>query len=263
MSAVMAPEASQATGRPPCVSCCRPYGRSRTPLLGGDTLLGCEEPLGFGEFVVCDQCWRLAGGRSAVVAALLGHAERDRSPGPPLRFAPDIEALFARARHQDLLHPVDRLLVDSGIRWVVLRHIAVPARIDLAHRVLQRRPLRDTRAADSPDLWMEAVEARIRERSGTEFVYAAKRRRWWLISSVFRHCADRSGRPLAWVTQEEIASAVGCATRTVRRCVAWLRREGLLFEIVPGCQLPQQAVPDGATDEERAIRRRMAATDAD
>lgn len=64
--------------------------------------------------------------------------------------------------------------------------------------------------------------------TGDQFVYNAKRRRWWRICHILRCCADRDTRPITWVTQDEIAAAIGCSTRTVRRCVAWLRDEGLL-----------------------------------
>jgi hypothetical protein len=236
--------------RATCVACCRPYGRRRSPALIGDGLIDSAE------LVVCDQCWQLAGGTAAVRAKLTdADAEAGERLEPLLMFDPAVEALLASANEYELLHPVDRLLVESGIRWVVLRHIAVPARIELARRALDRSAPRHTRAADSPEQWIEAVEARIREQTGTEFKYNAKRRRWWQISSVFRHCADRDRRPLTWVTQEEIAAAVGCSPRTVRRAVAWLQQQGLLFEVVPGCQLPQQAVPDDETATEREQRR--------
>jgi hypothetical protein len=207
---------------------------------------------------VCDQCWQLAGGCGAVQTNL------DSANGemtPLLVLDPAVEALLAGADEYDLLHPIDRLLVESGIRWVLLRHIAVPARMHLAGHVLTRTAPEHTRAADSPELWIDAVEARIRTQSGTglEFRYAAKRRRWWRICHVLRCCADRRRRPLTWVSQEEIAAAVGCSDRTVRRCVAWLRAEGLLWEIVPGCQLPRQSRPDDETTTERAEReQRMA-----
>lgn len=239
--------------RPPCVACTRPYGRRRAPLVIGQALLGCDE------LDVCDQCWHLAGGAVAIRAQLVRHNQLGEQLTPLLVFDPQVETLFAAASDYDALHPSDRLLVESGIRWIVLRHIAVPARIELARRVLERVAPRHTRAATSPQEWIEAVEARIREQTGTEFKYNPKRRRWWQISSVFRHCADQNRRPLTWVTQEEIAAAVGCSTRTVRRCVAWLQREGLLWEVVPGCQLPQQARSDDETAAEREERQRQTA----
>lgn len=252
-ASLAAGEMASAARRPDCVACSRPYGRRRSPLIVGEGLLGCDA------LVVCDQCWHLAGGTAAVRATFATHAERGEQLRPLLVFDPAVDALFARADGPDTLHPCDRLLVESGIRWIVLRHIAVPARIELARRVLDRSAPRHTRAADSPEQWIEAVEARIRAQTGSEFKYNAKRRRWWQISSVFRHCADRSRRPLTWVTQEEIAAAVGCSTRTVRRVVAWLQQEGLLYEVVPGCQLPQQAVPDDETAAEHEQRRRREA----
>ncbi|WP_028927969.1 hypothetical protein [Pseudonocardia acaciae] len=249
MTAAIAAPRSRSTGsRPDCVACARPYGRRRAPLVVGDGLLGCDD------LMVCDQCWHLAGGAAAVRSRLSPGRERGGRLEPLLVFDPAVDALFSGTGEYDSLHPSDRLLVESGVRWVVLRHIAVPARVELARRVLDRAAPPGTRAADSPEEWIEAVEARIREQAGTEFKYTAKRRRWWRISSVFRHCADRDRRPLTWVTQEEIAAAVGCSTRTVRRCVAWLQQQGLLFEVVPGCQLPQQAAPDDETTAERERR---------
>ncbi|MFC0431098.1 hypothetical protein [Kutzneria buriramensis] len=246
-----APTAVFAAQRLECVACCRPYGRRRAPLVDGDALFDCAD------LVVCDQCWHLAGGADAVQTALAG----DDGPMEPLLvFDPAFEQLLVAADEYDQLHPIDRFLVESGIRWSVLRYITVPARCDLVRWVLERVPPAHTRPTDSPAVWIEAVEARIREQTGDEFKYNAKRRRWWRIANVLRCCSDRGRRPLTWVAQEEIAAAVGCSTRTVRRCVAWLQREGLLFEVLPGCQLPQMVAPDGETAEERADRdRRMAA----
>lgn len=255
-----------------CVACGRPYGRRRAPRTDPDSaqtaLLDCTE------LVVCDQCWHLAGNTSGVTARLTHHPA-----APALVFDPAVEALLLAAHDYDLLHPLDRFIVESGVRWAVLRHIAVPARMQLAAWIAQRCPPEATRPADSPSAWLDAVEHRIRAQtrpdhtraaagtgpaaanpSGTQFVYNAKRRRWWRICHILRCCADRDTRPLTWVTQEEIAAAIGCSTRTVRRCVAWLRAEGLLWEIVPGCRLPQQSAPDGETPTESAQRQqRMAA----
>ena len=252
-----------------CVACGRPYGRQRAPRTDTDTaqttLLDCTA------LVVCDQCWHLAGNTNTVTARLT-HSPTE----PALQFDPAIEALLLAANDYDQLHPLDRLIVESGVRWAVLRHIAVPARMQLAAWIAQRHPPEATRRADSPGAWLDAVEDRIRAQTradhtragagtsptppGDQFVYNAKRRRWWRICHILRCCADRDTRPLTWVTQEEIAAAIGCSTRTVRRCVAWLRAEGLLWEIVPGCRLPQQRVPDGETSTETAHReRRLAA----
>lgn len=235
----------RAAQRPECVACGRPYGRPRSPQVSGDALLDCAE------LVVCDQCWHTAGGTDAVQARLDGD-----QLAPVLEFPPEVEALLAGADEYDLLHPVDRFLVESGIRWAVLRHIAVPARCDLVRWVLERTPPECTRTADSPDVWIEAVEARIREQTGPgqEFRYNAKRRRWWRVCNVLRCRSNRRRRPLTWRSQQKIAAEVGCDERTVRRVVRWLKREGLLFEVVPGCQLPAQVAPDGETAEERADR---------
>ncbi len=256
-------------GKPECVACGRPYGRRRSPRTDADSaqiaLLDCDE------LIVCDQCWHLAGNTSAVTARLINAPTE-----PALVFDRTVEALLLAANDYDLLHPLDRFLVESGVRWAVLRHIAVPARMQLAAWIAQRCPPEATRPADSPDVWLDEVETRIRAQTrpgqtrasaaapgsptGSEFVYNAKRRRWWRICHILRSCADRDTRPLTWVTQDEIAAAIGCSTRTVRRCVAWLRDEGLLWEIVPGCRLPQACSPDGDTIAEAAQREhRMAA----
>lgn len=254
-----------------CVACGRPYGRRRAPR--GDTDSAQTTLLDCAELVVCDQCWHLAGNTSGVTTRLTSDPT-----APALMFAPDVEALLLCAHEYDQLHPLDRLIVESGVRWAVLRHIAVPARMQLAAWIAQRCPPEATRPADSPGVWLDAVEERIRAQTrpdharasaattaasnnptGDQFVYNAKRRRWWRICHILRCCADRDTRPLTWVTQDEIAAAIGCSTRTVRRCVAWLRDEGLLWEIVPGCRLPQQSGPDGETSAEALQRRRRIA----
>lgn len=171
-----------------------------------------------------------------------------------LEGAPEFEALLAEAGEYDQRHPIDRCLIEAGVRWETLRHIAVPARCDLVRWVLERVPPVSTRVAVSPDAWIEAVAARIEQQTGTEFKYNSKRRRWWRIANVLRCCSDWQRRPLTWVSQEEIAAAIGCSTRTVRRCVAWAQREGLLFEVLPGCQMPRQAIPDDETAAEQAER---------
>lgn len=215
------------------------------------------------ELVVCDQCWHLAGGTAAIASRLVDDGE---AVEPGLVFDPVVEAVLASAAEYDELHPIDRLLVESGVRWEVLRHIAVPARMQLAGAVLRRPAPGNTRSADSARVWLDQVEARIRAQTGPSaaaevgFVYNAKRRRWWRIANLLACAADRDSRPLTWVTQEELAAVVGCSTRTVRRAVAWLRAEGLLWEVVPGCRLPQQHSPDGETASEAAARRaRLAA----
>ncbi|MDN5932525.1 MAG: helix-turn-helix domain-containing protein, partial [Pseudonocardia sp.] len=235
------------------MACGRRYGRRRSPSVEGAALWDCAE------LVVCDQCWHLAGGTAAITSRLVADGE---AVAPELVFDPVVEAVLAAAAEYDELHPIDRLLVESGVRWEVLRHIAVPARMQLAGTVLRRPPAPDaTRSADSARVWLDHVEARIRAQTGPNsaagvgFVYNAKRRRWWRIANLLACAADRDTRPLTWATQEELAAAVGCSTRTVRRAVAWLRTEGLLWEIVPGCRLPQQHSPDGETATEAATRR--------
>ncbi len=227
----------------------------------GEALLGCVE------LVACDQCWHLAGGSAGVAARLVdagveggvgveGGAVGGPVLEPMLVFDPVVEALLEAAQDYDLLHPIDRLLVESGIRWPVLRHIAVPARMQLAGRVLRSPAPAGTRSADSARCWLDAVETALRAQPG----YMSRRRRWWRVALQLACAADRDRRPLTWMTQEEIAAVIGCSTRTVRRVVAWLRAQGLLWEVVPGSRLPQQHVPDGETDTEAAQRRaRMAA----
>lgn len=245
-----------------CVACGRQYGRLRSPRGEPDStqtaLIDCAE------LMVCDQCWHLAGNTREITARLA-----DPSTETALVFDPTVETLLVAANDYDQLHPLDRLLVESGVRWAVLRHIAVPARMQLAVWVAQRPAPPATRAADSPEAWLNEVETRIRAQSSAshtsggpadrageaEFVYNAKRRRWWRICHVLRCCADRDKRPLTWVTQDEIAATIGCSTRTVRRCVAWLRAEGLLWEVVPGCRLPQQSRPDNESSAEAGQRR--------
>lgn len=209
------------------------------------------------DLVVCDQCWHLAGGTAGVVARLDAAGD---ALAPLLVLPPDVETLLAGAADYDALHPLDRLLVSSGVRWAVLRHIAVPARMTLAGSVLRRDAPGGTRTADSARLWLDHVEARIRAQSGGGgFVYTARKRRWWRIAHQLACAAAWERRPLTWMAQEEIAAVVGCSTRTVRRVVAWLRDEALLWEIVPGCRLPQQHVPDDETSQEAAQRRRRMA----
>ena len=236
------------------MKCRRAPGRARSPRPAGDGLIASAE------LIVCDRCWHTAGGVDAVAAAL----DEDGRLVLTLEGASEFEAMLAAADAYDQRHPIDRFLIESGIRWETLRQIAVPARCDLVRWALDRVPPADTRSAVCLDGWGEVVAARIEAQTGTEFRYKPKRRRWSRIANVLRCCADDPSRdklrPLTWVSQEEIAAAVGCSTRTVRRCVAWLRREGLLHEVLPGCQLPRQAVPDDETAAEQAQRQaRMAA----
>jgi hypothetical protein len=236
------------------VKCRRAPGRARSPRPAGDGLIASAE------LIVCDRCWHTSGGVDAVQAAL----DEDGELVLTLEGSPEFEALLAAVDAYDHRHPIDRFLIEAGIRWEKLRQIAVPARCDLVRWVLERVPPADTRLAVSPDAWIEAVAARIEAQTGTEFRYNAKRRRWWRIANVLRCCSDDPSRgqcrPLTWVSQEEIAAAVRCSTRTVRRCVAWLQAEGLLHEVLPGCQMPRQAIPDDETAAEQAERQaRMAA----
>ncbi|GAA2822666.1 hypothetical protein GCM10010470_67080 [Saccharopolyspora taberi] len=222
--------------------CTLPLGRRRPQLVdGGD------------ELFVCDLCWRLAGGREAIEARAAGE-----QPVPLLELDPAAEAVLAAAEY-DQLHPLDRLLTQAGVRWAVLRFIVPTARVDLASKVLTRVAPEWTRPAESPYVWLDVVADRIRACTGTEFKRNAKRRRFWRIARVYAVCADRSGRPLTWVTQDDIAAAVGCSTRTVRRCLSWLQQEGLLWELVPGCRLPMMERPEGETPEERDERRQRLA----
>lgn len=232
------------------MKCRRAPGRARSPRPAGDGLIVSVE------LIVCDRCWHTAGGPDAVQAVL----DEDGQLVLTLEGSDEFEALVAAVEEYDQRHPIDRFLIEAGIRWETLRLIAVLARCDLVRWVLERVPPAYTRLAVSPDAWIEAVAARIEAQTGTEFKYNAKRRRWWRIANVLRCCSDCQRRPLTWVSQEEIAAAVGCSTRTVRRCVAWLQREGLLHEVLPGCQMPRQAVPDDETASEQAERHaRMAA----
>jgi len=259
VTALEAGPSAVAAERGECVACGRGYGRLRVPAGHGGEPANAEVGLwGCGELVVCDQCWHLAGGTAGVAARLDAAGD---ALEPVLVLAPEIEALLAEAADFDLLHPLDRLLVDSGVRWAVLRHIAVPARMTLAGWVMRSVAPDGSRSADSARLWLDEVEARIRgQSSGAGFVYTARKRRWWRIAHQLACAAAWERRPLTWMAQEDLAAAVGCSTRTVRRVVAWLRAEGLLWEVVPGCRLPQQHVPDDENPHETAQRRqRMSA----
>lgn len=245
-----------AAQRGECVACGRGYGRLRLPAGHAGEPANAEVGLwGCGELVVCDQCWHLAGGTAGVAARLDAAGD---ALEPVLVLPPEVEALLAEAADFDLLHPLDRVLVNSGVRWAVLRHIAVPARMTLAGWVIRSAAPDGSRSADSARLWLDAVEARIRAQSGgAGFVYTARKRRWWRIAHQLACAAAWERRPLTWMAQEDLAAAVGCSTRTVRRVVAWLRAEGLLWEVVPGCRLPQQHVPDDETPHETAQRRQL------
>lgn len=246
-TAVSSPERVSPVQRGNCCKCHRAPGRPRSPQTAGDGLLPVNQ------LVVCDRCWHAAGGEDAVVTTI----DEDGHLTVDLEGSAEFEALVAAVEEYDARHPIDRLLIEAGIRWETLRWIAVPARCDLVRYVLERVPPRYSRLALSPDAWMEAVAAHIEQQTGPgqEFRYNPKRRRWWRIANVLRCCSDWQGRPLTWVSQEEIAAAVGCSTRTVRRCVAWLQREGLLHEVLPGLEkLARQVVPDDETAAEQAER---------
>ena len=230
VTALEAGPSAVAAERGECVACGRGYGRLRVPAGHGGEPANAEVGLwGCGELVVCDQCWHLAGGTAGVAARLDAAGD---ALEPVLVLAPEIEALLAEAADFDLLHPLDRLLVDSGVRWAVLRHIAVPARMTLAGWVMRSVAPDGSRSADSARLWLDEVEARIRgQGSGAGFVYTARKRRWWRIAHQLACAAAWERRPLTWMAQEDLAAAVGCSTRTVRRVVAWLRAEGLLWKV--------------------------------
>lgn len=221
--------------------CTRPYGRRRTD--------GSAEPTH-----VCDSCWAACGG-TAHILARLGAGQT-----PLLLAAPEVEAQLAAADTAgDPLHPLDRLLIDAGVRWEVLRTVPPPARVELAMRVCTRQPPKDSRRADSPQSWMDAVLDRIH--LSPEFKQQAKRNRWAAICHIWSIRADYDGRPLTWIPQDQIAEAMGCSTKTVQRCAGWLQRERLLHEVVPGTRLPQMHVPEGAGPGEREAARARWAQD--
>lgn len=236
----MTTTANKSVVRPLCVSCTRPQGRRRPQLVDE-----CDE------LFVCDLCWHLAGGREAIEARAAGE-----KPVPLLEVAPEAEALVAAA-DCDRLHPIDRLLVESGIRWTMLRHIVPAARADLAVKVVTRTPPAGTRRADSAQCWMDVVTERIA--TSPEFRYPCKKRRYWRIARIYALCADHHGRPLTWVRQQEIATATRCDSRTVRRCLKWLKEEGLLYELVQGCRVPAMQRPEGETPQERQQREQLLA----
>ncbi len=51
-----------------------------------------------------------------------------------------------------------------------------------------------------------------------------------------------------------IAEALGVSSRTVRRALVWLRAQGFMHELVPGCRVPEAEVPEDETADERAAR---------
>src|SRR6201999_1851890 len=116
---VASPNRIAAAQRPTCVSCERPYGRRRPQMVDG-------EPL-----IVSDQCWRLAGGAAAVERRLAA-----ATPEPALVVDPAAELVLARDAGASDLHPLDRMLVESGLRWTVLRQVIPAARVDLALQVV-------------------------------------------------------------------------------------------------------------------------------
>lgn len=228
--------------RPDCIACQRPFGRHRAV---AEQLLG--RP-------VCDQCWHLAGGAATILARLKGEAE-----GPVLEFDERADAMLAAANPQDLLHPFDRMAVRSGVRWSTLRTIIPRDRNRLTGMIADRAdnvPAHTKIPTGGVD-WLLLVTDRIagdvdqfRQRRGS------KRRRWWRIARVFALCADRKGRPLTWAAHEVVAEAVGCSTKTVQRCLRWLERQGLLWEVVPGCVLRRSQVPENETPAERDARQK-------
>ncbi|MFE2755652.1 hypothetical protein ACFXGA_26995 [Actinosynnema sp. NPDC059335] len=236
--------------RPDCVVCQRPFGRRRKV---AQELL--DQP-------VCDQCWHLAGGADAVLARVRA-AMNGEPTGPFLALDPRADELIATANPNDLLHPNDRLAVDSGIRWSTLRTIIPRDRLRLVTMIDQnagRRPPNTTRPDDAP-AWLMLVADHIRadteqfkQRNGS------KRSRWWRIARVFAICADRDRRPLTWAAHDVVAEAVGCSTKTVQRCLRWLEKQGLIWEVVPGCVLRRCQTSEadhprtGETDEQRQAR---------
>jgi hypothetical protein len=78
--------------------------------------------------------------------------------------------------------------------------------------------------------------------------------RWRQVCAVWAEVAERERRPLTRISQEEIAAAVGCCTKTVQRVEQWLQEESLFWEVVPGCLVPQADVPEAETPAERAAR---------
>ncbi|CAL9677636.1 hypothetical protein SUDANB95_07962 (plasmid) [Actinosynnema sp. ALI-1.44] len=206
-----------------------------------------------GELVVCDQCWHVAGGAEAIRARALSLMEGGDQP--VLAMDPLVEEMLAGANPLDMLHPTDRLLVDSGVRWSVARHIVPKARVELAKRIAERSAPSGTAASEDAVAWLAVVTQHIAS-DQEEFKQprGSKRRRWWRILRVYAICADRQGRPLTWAAHEVVAEAVGCSTKTVQRALRWAERRGLLWEVVPGCVLPKASSPTDETPAEREDR---------
>lgn len=201
---------------------------------------------------ICDHCWHLAGGAKAILARAQGETD-----GPILAFDDLADELIATANPNDLLHPFDRLAVESGVRWSTLRTIIPRDRTRLTGMIADRAAdvPAHTKLPSGAESWLSLVTASIAVDS-VEFKQprGTKRRRWWRIARVYALCADRQGRPLTWAAHEVVAEAVGCSTKTVQRCLRWLERSGLLWEVVPGCVLRRCQVPDGETPAERQAR---------
>jgi hypothetical protein len=162
------------------------------------------------------------------------------------------EALLGGQALDDERHPIDQYLVECGVRWCVLRYVAPPARVDLALQISARTAPDHTRSAISAQVWVDAVDERIRR--SRDFRYESKRRRWLQIAQRYADASDRDRRPLTWLAQDDIAAAVGCSTKTVQRCEQWLQGQGLLFELVPGTRLPMMDQPEDENPVERESR---------
>ncbi|OZM69898.1 hypothetical protein CFN78_28150 [Amycolatopsis antarctica] len=185
----------------------------------------------------------------------------DASGIPRGQLAPDaaIVELYASATPVDELHPIDRLLVESGIALERVRQIAPAGRVSLAGEILARRPPEHTRAARSPQEWLEVAEHRAY--CGHDFHQRRSRARATDIARVYAVCADVSRRPLTWVRQQVIADSVGCCDRHVRRYLSWLLQQELLHEVVPATRVPRMAsaaaeAARARIDEARAARAR-------
>jgi hypothetical protein len=207
--------------------------------------------------VLCDLCWFAAGGSTAV-------AGRAAAGEPLVVLDPVAENVLLSCSSADSgwRHALDSLLIDSGVSWPLLRQIRPAARVRLATLVAARTPPARTRRAIAQWEWLDAVDERIAARSGPVFRYRCKAVRWREICAVWAEVAERERRPLTRISQEEIAAAVGCSTKTVQRVEQWLQEEGLFWEVVPGCLIPQADVPEAETLAERAARHaRQAAAD--
>jgi hypothetical protein len=228
--------------RPECAACQRPFGRPRRSV--ADLL---------GELFVCDQCWHVAGGAKVIRARAVSLMEGGSEP--IFTMDPLVEGLLVGANPIDLLHPTDRLLVDSGVRWSIARHIVPKARVELAKRVAERSAPAGTAASEDAVAWLAVVTQHIAaDQDEFKQPRGSKRRRWWRIFRVYAICSDRQGRPLTWAAHEVVAEAVGCSTKTVQRALRWAERRGLLWEVVPGCVLPKASSPTNETPAERESR---------